>query len=88
MGNNGRTDLRLTKQINNKVNKYKGFDSGTNVKILFGQNVFYLLTKFTIHRLCSKDVEGHSCIFFRSWATLAYRDRRRIQLKSIDRNNT
>ena len=29
MGNNGRTDLRLTKQINNKVNKYKGFDSGT-----------------------------------------------------------
>jgi hypothetical protein len=29
MGNNGRTDLRLTKQINNKVNKYKGFDKGT-----------------------------------------------------------
>jgi len=34
MGNNGRTDLRLTKQINNKVNKYKGFDKGTQHTLL------------------------------------------------------
>jgi len=34
MGNNGRANLRLTKQINNKVNKYKGFDKGTQPTLL------------------------------------------------------
>jgi hypothetical protein len=29
MHKNGRADLRLTKQIHNKINQFKGFDSGT-----------------------------------------------------------